>query len=136
MLIATHVIPAIALGSTNDAFGFWFISLTVITVSAALGAMGRNIAVSLTLWTLAAGSALTAAGFIAGNLGLDRAGGCLFVISAGIAWYTATAMVMEGGFGRTILPLGSCKAEGNVPGRVASRPIQYAGGMPGARLGQ
>lgn len=136
LLIATGVTPAIAFGSTNTPFAFWFIVLTLITMMAAIGALGRNLGVAAVLWTLAAGSALTAAGFYAGSLGTQRAGGVLFVISAALAWLVASAMVFEGAFRRTIIPLGEYSKAGNIPGRVSTVPMEYRGGEPGVKVGQ
>jgi len=136
LLIATHVASPIKFGDTNSSFAFWFVVLSAITLSAAVGSAGRSLAVAAVLWTLTAGSILTAIGFFIGNLGVDRAGGWVFVFSAGFAWYTATAMMLESGMRRTILPLGTYKADANIPGHSAMAPIEYAGGMPGARAGQ
>jgi succinate-acetate transporter protein len=92
--------------------------------------------VFITLGTLSAGSALTAAGFYAGSLGTVRAGGWLFVASAAAAWLTAGAMVLEHAFGRTIIPLGKWSARANIPGVKTTDPIAYPAGMPGVRIGQ
>ena len=135
-LVAGGVTTAIPLGATNPSFAMWFVVLASITLMAALAAMGQNLGVSAVLWTLAAGSALTAAGFWAGSLNVQRAGGVLFVISAGIAWLVASAMMFAGSFGRTIIPLGEYSREGNVPGGIPMRPLQYRGGMPGVKVGQ
>ena len=104
--------------------------------SKAIGALGQSLGVSAVLWTLAAGSALTAAGFYGAGLNVTRAGGVLFVISAAIAWLVASAMMFEGAFGRTIMPLGKYSKAANIPGRMPSAPIGYEGGMPGVRVGQ
>ena len=135
-LTAAGIMTPIALGSVSSSFAMWFVVLASITLMAALAAMGQNLGVSAVLWTLAAGSALTAAGFWAGSLNVQRAGGVLFVISAGIAWLVASAMMFAGSFGRTIIPLGEYSKAGNVPGRVPMRPLQYRGGEPGVKVGQ
>jgi hypothetical protein len=136
LLAATHVLPAIPLGVTSPAFAFWFIALTLVTAFCALGALAQNLGLFITLGTLAAGSALTAAGFYAGSLPTDRVGGWLFVVSAAAAWLTAGAMVLEHSFGRTIIPLGKWSKTANVPGAQATDPIAYPAGMPGVRVGQ
>jgi succinate-acetate transporter protein len=135
-LVAAGVVSAIPLGATNPSFAMWFVVLASITLMAALAAMGQNLGMSALLWALAAGSALTAAGFWAGSLNVQRAGGVLFVISAGIAWLVASAMMFAGSFGRTIIPLGDYSKAGNVPGRIPMRPLQYSGGEPGVKVGQ
>ncbi|HLH46667.1 MAG TPA: GPR1/FUN34/YaaH family transporter [Acidimicrobiales bacterium] len=136
ILVVTHTVAAIPVGASSGAFGFWFIGLTLVTGSAFLASAAQSGMVFLTLGTLSAGAALTAAGFWAGSLGLTEAGGWLFVISAMAAWLTATAMMLEGSFGRTIIPLGKWSRAANVPGRQITRPLQYPAGMPGVRVGQ
>ena len=136
LLVTMHVMPAIAPGMTSPSFAFWFIALTLVTFFGALGALAQNLGLFVVLGTLAAGSALTAAGFYAGSLGTVQAGGWLFVVSAAAAWLVAGAMVLEHSFGRTIVPLGKWTKAGNVPGARATDPIAYQAGMPGVRVGQ
>jgi hypothetical protein len=119
----------------SPSFAFWFIALTLVTSFGALGALAQNLGVFVTLGTLTAGSALTVAGFYAGSLATDRAGGWLFVISAAASWPTAGAMVLEHSFGRTIIPLSIWSARASIPGAKAD-PIAYPQGMPGVRAGQ
>ncbi|MDL4817666.1 acetate uptake transporter family protein [Actinomadura opuntiae] len=139
MLVAIGVYPLALtprIGAVSQGFAFWFIPLCVITGLGALSAMGRNLAMSAVLWPLAAGAAFTAAGFWAGSTWPLRIGGWLFVISAGIAVYTAAAMMMENTYGRTILPLFAFRKNQNIPGRRASRPLEYRYGEPGVKIGQ
>ena len=136
LLVATHVMPAIPLGIASPSFAFWFIALTLVTSFGALGALAQNLGIFTVLATLAAGSALTAAGFYAGSLGTVRACGWLFVVSAAAAWLVAGAMVLEHAYGRTIIPLGKWSARANIPGIKATDPIAYPAGMPGVRVGQ
>ena len=120
----------------NSSFAMWFVVLCAITTMMALVATFDNWNIAGVLWTLAAGSGLTAAGMWGGYLDVSRAGGVLFVISAGIALYAATAMVFENMLGRTILPIFKPNKAAIVPGRRPSWPIQYPQGMPGVRVGQ
>lgn len=136
LLVATHVMAPIALGASSPAFGFWFIALAAVTASATFAALGQSISNFVVLGTLTVGSCLTAAGFWAGSLATLRTGGWLFVVSAAAAWFAATAMMLEHSYGRTVLPLGKFHSGANIPGGTASRPIQYAEGMPGSRVGQ
>jgi hypothetical protein len=62
--------------------------------------------------------------------------GWLFVISAGLAWYTATAMMLAAAGGRTVLPLFKWKKAANVPGRKPMQPIELEWGEPGVKMGQ
>jgi len=136
IMVSVGVMAPIALGTVSASFGFWFIVLTLVTMWGALGALAQSLGVFVTLGTLAAGSALTAAGFFAGSLGTDRAGGWLFVVSAAAAWLTAGAMVLEHSYGRTIIPVGKWSKKANVPLAKATDPIAYPAGMPGVRVGQ
>lgn len=137
LLVATHVMAPIALGSYNPSFGFWFVMLTVVTAACTLGAIAKNMALTAVLGTLTAGSALTAASFFGAGLAVGQAGGWLFVISAALALYTSTALILENSFGRTILPLGSWSKSENVPIKgQPTDPLAYRAGMPGVKVGQ
>lgn len=123
--------------SLTEAFGFWWIGLGLTTLFTALGALGRNLGMFLTLALLTAGSALLAAGILASANGVITAGGWVLVASAAAAFYTAGAMMLEESFGgRVILPLGRWSLRGNLPGHRITRPFEYAAGMPGLRAGQ
>ncbi|MBO0731907.1 MAG: hypothetical protein J2P57_21795 [Acidimicrobiaceae bacterium] len=135
-LISLHVMAPIPLGAASQSFAFWFIGISAVTISATLASTAISPMLVLTLGTLAAGAALTAAGFYGGSLGVTRAGGWLFVISAAAAWLFGTAMMLEHSFGRTIIPLGRYHKGANIPGGIATRPIQRPRGMPGVRVGQ
>lgn len=135
-LAVAGVMPVIPLGVVNQSFAFWFIGMTVLTAMAALASLAQSAGLFLVLAPLAAGTALTAAGFYAGSLNTLRAGGWLFVISAAAAWLVASAMFMEESFGRTIIPIGKWARAANIPGKQPTTPIAYNAGFPGARIGQ
>lgn len=136
ILVTLHILPSINFGAYSPAFAFWFIGLAVVTLSAFVASLAKSGLLAITLGTLSAGAALTAVGFWAPSLGVLRAGGWLFVVSAAAAWLFATAMMLEQSFGRTIIPLGKWGADANIPGRMASRPLGREAGMPGVRVGQ
>jgi succinate-acetate transporter protein len=136
LLVTTGVTAPIGFGTVNPSFGFWFVGLTLVTGTCMFAALADNIAISLVLAALTGGAALTAAGFFAGSLLTDQIGGWFFVVSAGLAWYAVSGMVLEHAFGRTILPVGATKKARNIPGRRVMHPIEYAEGMPGVRVGQ
>ena len=62
--------------------------------------------------------------------------GRLFVISAGLAWYTVAAMLLAHAFGRTVLPTFKYSRAANIPGRKPTRPIELEWAEPGVTLGQ
>jgi succinate-acetate transporter protein len=135
LLLATKVLPT---GTTLDhALGFWFIALCAITFSGMLGALVEgSLAVVAVLGTLAAGSGLAAVGFLDGNMHVQHAAGWVFVVSAALAWYTATAMMLKAAGSKVILPLFKTEAEANKPGGKPTRAIELAWGEPGVKAGQ
>ena len=68
--------------------------------------------------------------------GWETAAGWLFVISAGLAWYTASAMMLATTAGKIMLPLGKYSRAANVPGRMPTTPVQLEYGEPGVKKGQ
>lgn len=136
ILVSAGSAAATPLGSTDPAMAFWFIALTLVTFSAGLAALAANAWLVVTLGTLTAACVLSAIGFYAGSLGATQAGGWLFVASAVAAWILASALMLEGATGRTIIPLGRLTKDANIPGRMVSRPIGRPTGMPGVRVGQ
>jgi hypothetical protein len=135
LLLATHVLPT---GGTLDhALGFWFIALGAITISGMLGALLEgNGAVTAVLGTLAAGSIIAAIAFLNGGTGIEHTAGWVFVVSAILAWYTATAMMLKAAAGRVVLPLFKRDMEANKPGATPTRAIQLEWGEPGVKMGQ
>jgi uncharacterized protein len=84
--------------------GFWFIPLALITWMGAAAA--RSVALAITLVFLAAGASIAAIANISMHGGLMMVAGWLFIISSVLAWYTATAMMLEATSGRQAWPLG------------------------------
>ncbi|GHF32396.1 hypothetical protein FHX82_005134 [Amycolatopsis bartoniae] len=117
------------------AFGFWFIGLAAVTWTGVLAAAAENAAVMLVLLALAAGSTLFAIALIGGYGTLETIAAYFLLASAVLAWYTATAMVLEAAYERVVLPMGK-RAEPNVPGRVPQQTIQFERGEPGIKVGQ
>lgn len=123
-------------GLAQTAIGFWFIGLAAVTWTGAAAALAENMSVTLTLVALAAGSTLLAIALI-GNLGtLQTIAAYFLIVSAVLAWYTASAMVLEAAYKRVILPMGKRGAEPSVPGRIPKQVIQYEYGEPGIKIGQ
>jgi succinate-acetate transporter protein len=124
-----------------DAFGYWFFALAAITACGMLAALAESIGLVSVLGTLAVGSAFLAIGYLTNSApeagqGWLMAGGWVLVASAILATYTAAAMMMEGTFGRVVLPLGKLGKSANVPGRAVTVPLGYEAGEPGVRHGQ
>jgi len=136
ILVGTHVVASPKPWYHNPEVGFWFFALAITTGIAMLAAVAESVSLVAVLGTLAAGSGILAGAFIYGSHGWTQVAGWVFVISAGLAWYTVMAMVMAASFGRTILPLFKYKRAANVPGGRPMRPIQLEWAEPGVKQGQ
>ena len=86
--------------------GYWFVTLAVITGTLAIAATGTNVALGIVLAILAVGSGIGAIGFFSGLANVLSAAGWVLLFSSLGAWYTATGMLFESVYGRSILPLG------------------------------
>jgi uncharacterized protein len=58
------------------------------------------------------------------------------VISAILAWYVATGMMLKGAAGKIVLPLFKTDMEANRPGGQPTRAIELEWGEPGVKMGQ
>ncbi|HET8979378.1 MAG TPA: GPR1/FUN34/YaaH family transporter [Solirubrobacteraceae bacterium] len=134
-----HLVATGAGGNQMVPFSYWFYTLAGLTGATFIVAMFKNAGVASVLFALACGSACVAIGYSTGVLTWTRVGGYALVASAGLAVYTATAMMLEESVGRVVLPIirfPFTKREGMKPGEVLSRPQAYEQGMPGSRIGQ
>ena len=138
ILILTGQVAAPAPGHSNYALGFWFFGLAYMTAITAIAATFDNAGIAVVLWTLAAGSALTAAGWFQSGVGGGwlHIGGWLFVASAASAAYMVMSMLFVAATGRTILPVGHFKKAANVPGGKPIEPIELGWAEPGVKQGQ
>ena len=118
------------------AFGFWFVGLAAITWTGTAAAMAENGAITLVLLTLAIGSTLLAIALIAGVPALETIAAYVLLVSAVLAWYTASAMVLEATYKRVVLPMGVRTATAEGSGRPLHRAIQFELGEPGIKVGQ
>jgi succinate-acetate transporter protein len=124
-----------------DALAYWFFALAAITLCGTLAAAAESVGLVAVLGTLAVGAALLGIGYVTGSppeagSGWLQVGGYVLIASAILATYAAAAMMMEGTYGRVILPLGKLSKNANVPGHQATVPIEYAAAEPGVRHGQ
>jgi uncharacterized protein len=116
--------------------GYWFLALAVITVIGAFAALAESLALSATLDLLWVGAGFLAVHYLTGSGWWGTAGGWILIAAAAAAAYVAGAMMLEGSWGRVILPLGKFDRKSNVPGRQVTQPVQYEQGEPGVRMGQ
>lgn len=117
--------------------GYWFVTLAAITAAGAVAATAESLGLTSVLTTLAVGAGLLAVGYLTGGGSWLQAGGWVLVASAVLAWYTASAMMIESTFGRVVLPLGKRGTrEASLPGGIVHQPIEFEHGEPGVRHGQ
>jgi succinate-acetate transporter protein len=110
--------------------GFWFIALAAITWVGTWAATAVNKALVGVLGFLSAGSTVMAIAQLLGNGPLTEIAGWLFIISAILAWYLASALMLESAFGKPVLPVGP-----NEHAQEAPR-IAIGLGEPGVMHGQ
>jgi succinate-acetate transporter protein len=134
VLVQWGKLPDHPAGSVSDpAFAIWFWTLAAITAAGALAAIAESVGLFSVLATLAAGSFLFAIGLSAGSTGWVKVAGWVFVASAILAYYVATAIMLLSSAGKVILPLGKLK---NIPGGRPVKPIQLEWAEPGVKKGQ
>lgn len=129
VLVAAGKVTIPANGAAFPALGFWFIVLAAITWAGMVAAAAESSVVATVLGFLAAGSTITAIAELAGVEALRVLAGWLFIISAIIAWYAATALMVNSARGRKSLSLGSRR-------KPATSEVQIGFGEPGILRGQ
>ena len=115
---------------TNQAIGFWFIPIAVITLTGAWVSMAQSWGM-FTVWGLAglASVCFAIANFLSSGA-LVALSGWIFFLTSLAAWYTATSLMAEEAFGRVVLPLGRTAGGPNVP------MVEIGTGEPGVIHGQ
>jgi succinate-acetate transporter protein len=92
-------------GPTFSELGFWYIVLGWVTAATLVAAGGVNLALAGVLLPLMFGCATAATAYISGSGAWVIATGWCFVVSAIVAWYTASALLLEGAYGKPVLPV-------------------------------
>jgi len=114
ILVAAGKVTVPPPGAPFQALGFWFIVLAAITWAGTAAAKAVSSVITSVLGFLAAGSTVAAIANLTGAGRLSILAGWLFIISAVIAWYAATALMVNGAHGRTVLSLGAKRPEPGV----------------------
>jgi uncharacterized protein len=122
--------PGVLLG-----LGYWFIVLAAVSWVCTLAAAKENLALAVTMLVLAAAATVLAIAWTASIGVLVAVAGNLFVAAAVLAFYTASALLLEATLGRVVLPMGG-HGHASRPGAIPQQPIQYEMGEPGVKLGQ
>lgn len=136
LLIAVGVLPSTANPIASGAYGFWFIVLAAITWMGALAAATDNVALTATLVFLAAGSTLLAVALLGDYPVVQVIGGYVLILSAIVAWYLASAMMVQATFKRVVLPIGKRNLPPDPDATRGDNLIEYANGEPGLKIGQ
>jgi uncharacterized protein len=105
-------------------FGFWFVPLAAITAAATVAAAAASIGLVAVLLPLTLGALFAAIGYMAGNAWAVTLAGWFLLISACFAWYVASATLIEGEYGRTVLPTGRRTRAADRPGAPADEPAE------------
>ncbi|HWE80416.1 MAG TPA: GPR1/FUN34/YaaH family transporter [Gaiellaceae bacterium] len=135
LLFSTHVL--VEPTPKFPELGFWFIALGAITAMGAIAVIFEgNFGLCAVLTALAAGSGCAAAGFVSGSGHWTEIAGYVFVVSAALAFYVASAMMLASAAGRVLLPLGKRAPDANVPPEQLPNPIELAWAEPGVKHGQ
>jgi len=110
--------------------GFWFIVLAAITWIGTWAALAVAGSLTSVLGFLAAGSTVMAIAQLTGSGILTVIAGWLFIISAVLAWYTASALMLNATYRRQVLPIGEVMRHREAP------EISEGLGEPGVMHGQ
>jgi succinate-acetate transporter protein len=114
LLVTTHTITAPARGLAWPSLGQWMIYMAVFSWTTAFAALARSAVGFLAQATLGSGAALAAAGLLLPSAGVQHVAGWVLV-AAGVIGFYAGAVLMYAG---------------------AEKPIAYAHGDPGVKVGQ
>ncbi|HEY7334516.1 MAG TPA: GPR1/FUN34/YaaH family transporter [Bryobacteraceae bacterium] len=125
MLAGRMPVPA----SRWPEIGYWFCVVAVVTWSCVAAAAAENKGMVTVLVFLACGSTAAAIGELVGGIEwVIVLSGYLFVVASVAAWYTASALMLNEAFGRTIWGIGRS--------RVSLPSVSIGVGEPGVIKGQ
>jgi uncharacterized protein len=113
-----------------QSLGFWFIVLAAITWMGMWAATAENKLLAVVLGFLAAGSTVAIFGEMLGTTWIEIFAGYLFIASAIVAWYTASAMMLESAFHRAVMRVGKTDRAKRAPNLMPGK------GEPGVIRGQ
>ncbi len=91
-----------------------FGTLAAITYVGAVAAAGVNLALTATLFLLASGAAVGSAAYATGGPTLTVAAGWVFLFAAAAGWYTASGLLLNSVYHRTVFPLGLRRRPGDI----------------------
>lgn len=136
LLVAVGTLPAPPAHGPVPELGYWFFPLAAITLVCALASLAESMAITATLTLLTAGAACLGIFYVHGGTTWQHIAGYVTMAAAFAAFYTGTAMLLAGTWGRAVLPVGKYDKAAVVPGHRPMYAIQFAEGEPGVRRGQ
>ena len=136
LLVVAKALPTPPPHGPVPELGYWFFALAAITAAGMLASLGENLAITSVLAPLWVGAALLGVFYVVGGTGWEKAGGYVTMASSFTAFYAASAMMLAGAWGRTVLPIGKYRKDANVPGGRAMYPLEFELGEPGVKQGQ
>jgi hypothetical protein len=136
LLLATKTIAAPQPWYNAPELGWWFFALAIITFSCAVAALFESAVLFAVLASLTVGSAILAWGFTDGSLDSVKVAGWVLVVSAALAWYTATALMLVGVTGREVLPLLKRAHPARPVGAAQLAEVDVPWAEPGIKHGQ
>lgn len=129
----TIALPPFTLGF--GALGQVFMYMAVITWTTAFAALARSPLRFLSHATAATAATIACASLIAGAPGWQAIAGWLFVATAGLFLYHATASMLNGLFGFVVLPHFSWRRQENAIGGQPLAPFEFEDSEPGIKAG-
>lgn len=109
-LVATYYLfqsSGVVPGNANDKLllGIELFCFAYISLVLGIAATRVNFEFVAILWALVPGFGLAAVANVGGPMAIGHVGGYFLILSAGFAFYGASALVINSSFGRTVLPL-------------------------------
>jgi succinate-acetate transporter protein len=129
----TITLPPFSLGF--GPLGQVFIYMAVITWTTAFAALARSPLRFLSHATAGTAATIACASLIAAAPGWQAIAGWLFVATAGLCLYHATASMLNGLFGFVVLPHFSWRREENAIGSRPLVPFEFDDSEPGIKAG-
>ncbi|MGH2411504.1 MAG: GPR1/FUN34/YaaH family transporter [Chloroflexota bacterium] len=106
VLVANHTLT---MATVSQNYGFLLIPICAITAVCVIGAFAENAAVGTTLFVFAAAACIGAVSMLVGNGNWIKVSGFVFMLGAICAWYVGSALLLEGSWLRTVLPMGKMR---------------------------
>jgi succinate-acetate transporter protein len=137
-LVADKLVPMTPITASQPGLAIWFIPLGLFTLLGAFAALSPkhgSLALLALLFTTGVGALLLCIGLWTGISIWEQVAGWWLLICGCLGWYVASQFMLRSAWRRTILPFGSWKREGIIPGRQVVYPTEHASGQPGVSQG-